>query len=165
MDELLGQVSEASNFLVIIVAKMTRADLIYLSMQLHMGIIAASVPTLKPLFKKSATPSHINQYDDIERAQTVGSAGKPSKRRRTFLTTNGTVMGDDNFEMSTRSSVRESMLEKFTASGQGKNNTVYSVTEERVGSEDNMLEFKQNLKGIRCTTEVTVNHTDKPSRS
>jgi hypothetical protein len=130
-------------------------------MQIHMGIIAASVPTLKPLFKRSANSSTNNQYDDIERAHTFGSAGKPVKHRKTFLTTNGTLMGNENFELSTRTSVRESVAEKFVASGQGKKRTFYSVAEERVGSEDNILNDKEDLKGIRCTTEVTIDHIVK----
>lgn len=144
-----------------VVAKLTIADFLHLSMQLHMGIIAASVPCLKPLFKKSSSStSNNNQYDDIERAQTFGS-GRPSKRRRTFLTTNGTLNGNEDFELSTRTSVRDSVLEKFTTPGQGKKNIVYSVTEERVGSEDNILDEKEDLKGIMRTREVTVQHTEK----
>lgn len=165
MDKFLGKVSSSSNFLVTVVAKLTIADFLHLSMQLHMGIIAASVPCLKPLFKKSSSStSNNNQYDDIERAQTFGS-GRPSKRRRTFLTTNGTLNGNEDFELSTRTSVRDSVLEKFTTPGQGKKNIVYSVTEERVGSEDNILDDKDNSRGIRRTTEVTVSHAEKPARS
>ncbi|KAI4632230.1 uncharacterized protein J4E87_001702 [Alternaria ethzedia] len=132
------------------------------NMQMHMGIIAASVPCLKPLFKKSSnsTSNNNNQYDDIERAQTYGS-GRPSKRRRTFLTTNGTLNGNENFELTSRTSVRESVLGNFSTSGQGKKNAVYSVTEERVGSEDNILDDKEDLKGIMRTREVTVQHAEK----
>ena len=131
-------------------------------MQMHMGIIAASVPCLKPLFKKSSnsTSNNNNQYDDIERAQTYGS-GRPSKRRRTFLTTNGTLNGNENFELTSRTSVRESVLGNFSTSGQGKKNAIYSVTEERVGSEDNILDDKEDMKGIMRTREVTVQHTEK----
>jgi hypothetical protein len=134
-------------------------------MQIHVGTIAASVPTLKPLFKKNTTTSNNNQYDDIERPQTFGSAGKPARRRKTFLTTNGTLMGNDNFELSTRASIRESVLDKFGNSGQDKKNAVYSVTEERIGSEDNMLSDKKELEGIRCTTEFTVDHTERQAQS
>jgi hypothetical protein len=134
-------------------------------MQIHTGIIAASVPTLKPLFKKSTNSSINNQYDDIERARTFGSAGQPARRRKTFLTTNGTLMGNENFELSTRTSVRESVVEKLVASGQGKKKTFYSVTEERTGSEDNILDDREDLKGIKCTTEVTIDRTEKQAQS
>jgi hypothetical protein len=125
-----------------------------------MGIIAASVPTLKPLFKRSADSSKNNQYDDIDRAQTYGSSGKPSKRRKTFLTTNGTVMENENFEMTTRTSVRGSVFEMSSPSGQAKKNAFYSVTEERVGSEDHILDDNEDLKGIKRTTEVIVDRTE-----
>ena len=42
-----------------------------------------------------------------------------------------------------------------------KRNDVYSVTEERVGSEDNILDDKEDLKGIMRTREVTVQHAEK----
>jgi len=42
-----------------------------------------------------------------------------------------------------------------------KENAVYSVTDERVGSEDNILDDNEDLKSIMRTREVTVQHTEK----
>lgn len=57
------------------------------------------------------------------------------------------------------------MVEKLVASGHGKKKTFYSVTEERTGSEDNILDDREDLKGIKCTTEVTIDRTEKQAQS
>lgn len=74
-------------------------------------------------------------------------------------------MGNENFELSTETSVRESVVEKVVASSQGKQKTFYSVNEERTGSGDNILDDREDLKGIRCTTEVTIDLTEKQAQS
>ncbi|KAI4639191.1 hypothetical protein J4E93_009369 [Alternaria ventricosa] len=81
------------------------------------------------------------------------------------LTTNGNLKGNENSEGPTRTSVRGYLLHEFTPSGRSKKNAVYSVTEERVGSEDNILDDKEDLKGIMRTREVTVQHTEKADQT
>jgi hypothetical protein len=118
------------------------------SMQLNVGIIAASIPTMKPLLRKTTGTSNgpnYNQYDDIEKPKTFGS-GAPSRPRRSIMSTlNGTRADEEVFEMTTR----------LSPSGQDQKNTIYTVSEERAGSEDLILD-EQSLNRIRCTTEVVV---------
>jgi hypothetical protein len=59
-------------------------------MQLNVGIIAASIPALKPLLKKPMNRPRRNPYDDIEQQETIGS-GKSPKPRLTFRTTKDTT--------------------------------------------------------------------------
>jgi hypothetical protein len=117
-------------------------------MQLNVGIIAASIPTMKPLLRKTAGTSNgpnYNQYDDIEKPKTFGSGG-PSRPRRSIMSTlNGTRTDEEVFEMTTR----------LSPSDQDQKNAIYTVSEERAGSEDHILDGR-NLNRIRCTTEVVV---------
>ena len=112
--------------------------------------MAASIPTLKPFLKiKSGTSNanQNNQYDDIEKPKTIGSE-RISKPCRSILSTPGTRTGAEVFEMSTR----------LSPSGQNRKNKVDTVSEERAGSEDLILENdEKNLNRIRCTTKVVVN--------
>jgi outer membrane cobalamin receptor len=118
------------------------------SIQLNVGIIAASIPAMKPLLKKTTGTSkghNHNQYDDIENPKTFGSGG-PSRPRRSIMSTlNGTRTDEEDFEMTTR----------LSSSGQDQKNVIYTVSEERAGSEDLILDEK-NLNRIRCTAEVVV---------
>lgn len=65
------------------------------SLQLNVGIIAACIPTLKPLLRshsrQTQTPRR-SAYADIEHAATIGSARqlKPGSRREGYRDTNGT---------------------------------------------------------------------------
>lgn len=56
------------------------------------------------------------------------------------------------------------MIEKCTFPDQGKKNVVYSITEERIGSVDNIVDDKE-LQDIRCTTEYAVGHTEMKAQS
>ncbi|KAF1937116.1 hypothetical protein EJ02DRAFT_458977 [Clathrospora elynae] len=121
-------------------------------LQLNVGIIASSIPTMKPLLKKGIAISNgdqYNQYNSIERSGQSGDL-KATKPRRSYLGTNDIRAADGSYEMNKR----------FATSGQSRKPTDYSINEDRSGSEDAIFEIKgQELKGIRRTTEVVIkNH-------
>lgn len=117
-------------------------------LQLNVGIIAASIPAMKPLLRKATGTSNApnyNKYDDIDKPKTFGSGG-PSRPRRSIMSTLiGTRTDEEDFEMTTR----------LSPSGQNQKNAIYTVSEERAGSEDLILDEK-NQNRIRRTTEVVV---------
>jgi hypothetical protein len=101
-------------------------------------------PLLKEITGTSNGPNY-NQYDDIEKPMTFGSGG-PSRPRRSIMSTlNGTRTNEEDFEMTTR----------ISPLGQDQKNVIYTVSEERAGSDDLILDEK-NLNRIGCTTEVVV---------
>ena len=112
-------------------------------MQLNVGIIAASIPTMKPLLRqksRSSDDERIDRFDDIDRPKTFGSSGRASKRK-TLSATVGTKT-EVCFEMVSRLNVRDK-------------NTVYNIRADRAGSEDDILDRSERRdKQIQCTTEV-----------
>ena len=119
------------------------------SIQLNVGIIAATIPTLKPLLKKSGLVSsgdRYNQFDlnDRRAGGTIGSGMKTPRSRRLY--SNSMTEGADQhgYEMG----------KNFQTSKHGASTHVYAT---RSGSEDTILD--QNAvesRGIKCTTEVVV---------
>ncbi|RMZ67700.1 integral membrane [Pyrenophora seminiperda CCB06] len=127
-------------------------------LQLNVGIIAASIPTLKPLLRKATGTSHDSPYDhfnDIERPKTIGTA-RVSRPRRSFLTAMANRAGRDNFEM-TRMQAESAQSCKIE---------VYTVNDERAGSEDSILGRESpDANRIRCTTEVVVDSVERDPRA
>ncbi|KAF2825008.1 hypothetical protein CC86DRAFT_468265 [Ophiobolus disseminans] len=119
-------------------------------MQLNVGIIAASIPTLRGLLRNTtivSTGNRYNQFDDSQQPAilTIGSGRRISKPQKTFP--NAVYLNDDgeSHEMSKRSA---------------KN--TYHVDVGRTGSEDNILESSNDdANRIRCTTKVTVDSVEK----
>jgi hypothetical protein len=132
------------------------------SLQLNVGIIAASIPTLKPLLRKVSDSSSSNQYDqfqDGEKPRTIGS-GPPSRPRRSILTTLGGSRTDTQADHETYDMWRES-----AGSAQAGKNEVYAITEGNIGSEDHILgEKSHDLRQITCATEVVINNQGKDYR-
>jgi hypothetical protein len=119
-------------------------------MQINVRIIAASIPTLKPILKRKSGTSNANQYnqyDDIEKPKIIGSERR-FKPRRSILSTLGTRTDAEDFKITTR----------LSPSGQNRKIKVNTVSEERAGSEDLILENDgKNMNRTRCTTKVVVN--------
>ncbi|RII15465.1 hypothetical protein CUC08_Gglean003506 [Alternaria sp. MG1] len=124
-------------------------------LQLNVGIIAASIPTLKPLTKKRASETRRRQYDDIEQhVETIGS-GRKYKPQLSFWAKSAAT--DKTIEMGKRQSLRE----KFSVSTTDQKDTVYSQTGDRAGSQERILELdNEDSKRIRCTTEVIVERSE-----
>jgi hypothetical protein len=104
-------------------------------MQINVGIIAASIPTLKPLLKRkpgTLNANQYNRYDDIEKPKTIGSERR-SKPCRSILSTLGTRTDTEVFELATQ---------------QDWKNDLYSVGQERVGSEDIILESDAQVMNL-----------------
>ena len=128
---------------------MEASKLIKHSIQLNVGIIAATIPTLKPLLKKSGLVSSgdaYNQFDgNVHRAGgTIGSGMKTPRSRRLY--SNSMTEGGDQ--------IGYEMRKDFQTSKHGASTHVYAT---RSGSEDTILD--QNAvesRGIKCTTEVVV---------
>ena len=127
------------------------------SLQLNVGIIVASIPTLKPLLRRATSTSngnHYDQYNDVERPKTIGS-GRASRPRRSILTTIGTKADNETFEM----------MRTHAGSAQSRKIEVYTVNEERAGSEDRILGSESHqVNRIKCTTEVVVDSVERDSR-
>ncbi|KAI4666515.1 uncharacterized protein J4E79_002554 [Alternaria viburni] len=130
--------------------------------QLNVGIIAASIPTLKPLLRKISKSTNSNQYNqfhDGDKARTIGSA-PPSRPRKSILTTLSGTRTDKNADTEAYE-----MWRATAGSAQGGKNEIYAVSEERAGSEDYILGgHPHDSKQIKCTTEVTINNEGTNSR-
>ncbi|KAI4639192.1 hypothetical protein J4E93_009370 [Alternaria ventricosa] len=130
--------------------------------QLNVGIIAASIPTLKPLLRKiskSTNSNQYNQFQDGDKARTIGSA-PPSRPRRSILTTLSGTRTDKRADAEAYE-----MWRATAGSAQGGKNEIYAVSEERAGSEDYILGgHPHDSKQIKCTTEVTINNEGTDSR-
>lgn len=121
-------------------------------MQLNVGIIAATIPTLRPLLRKSGLATSENRYNQFDANDslakgTIGSGLTPRPRNIDSLWTH-TGPGQVNFEM-VNAPYR-------TTNGAAKIN-IYSAPSERSGSEaDIVSHIVADAKGIRCTTKVVV---------
>lgn len=121
-------------------------------MQLNVGIIAATIPTLRPLLKKSGLTTSgnaYNQFDGQDRPYnaTIGSGMKTPKSRRTTLPAGADELG---YEMA---------KDPRTTPHQGRTTQIYSGHDDRSGSEETILDRNRGgSKGIKCTTEVVVGH-------
>ena len=116
---------------------------------MNVGIIAATIPTLKPLLKKSGLVSsgdRYNQFDlnDRRAGGTIGSGMKTPRSRRLY--SNSMTEGADQhgYEMG----------KNFQTSKHGASTLVYAT---RAGSEDTILDqIVVESRGITRTTEVVV---------
>jgi hypothetical protein len=123
-------------------------------MQINVGIVAASVPTLKPLLRRGVNTSNANQYnqyDDIEKSETIGSERR-TRPCRSILGTLGTRTDDEIFELASR----------LAPLGHTQKNNIYTLGGERAGSEDLIVESDaKDSNRIRCTTEVVLENEKK----
>ncbi|KAH6870466.1 hypothetical protein BKA58DRAFT_440014 [Alternaria rosae] len=130
--------------------------------QLNVGIIAASIPTLKPLLRKISNSTNSNQYNqfqDGDKARTIGS-GPPSRPRRSILTTLSGTRTDRRADTEAYE-----MWRATAGSAQGGKNEIYAVSEERAGSEDHIVGGNPpGSKQIKCTTEVVISNEGADSR-
>ncbi|EUC43007.1 hypothetical protein COCMIDRAFT_101999 [Bipolaris oryzae ATCC 44560] len=147
---------------------------VYGFLQLNVGIIAACIPTLKPLLRStpsSRTPRR-SAYNDIEHAETIGS-GRAHKPRASFLNTTKasptttTLTIDETFEMANRGSLRDTLA----GGGGGPNaqkNVVYSGRNEvPTSSQERILHAQvggEDASKILCTTEVVVDSVERVRR-
>lgn len=121
-------------------------------MQLNVGIIAASIPTLRPLLRKAGlatSENRYNQFDANDRLATgtIGSGMTPRPRKIDSLWTHAGP-GQVNFEMMN--------TPRRTTDG-GATTKIYSARSERSGSEVDLLSRDDgDTKGIRCTTKVVL---------
>lgn len=128
------------------------------SLQLNFGIIAASIPTLKPLLRGGMGTSSGNRYNAYDGAggsgakMTIGG-GRMTGPRKSILRSND----PKGFEMN--------KLSKSSASGK-KDKDLYTIGMERTGSEDYILDSPNAASkgGIICTTEVSINNAGADGR-
>jgi len=143
------------------------ANLRSASLQLNLGIIAATIPTLKPLLKKTIGTSSSNQYDQFNEIEhpgvsTIGSSRKRSKLHKSFFNTVHTNTDEGDFEMM---NMGYGARDRLAATGRGGEN-MYNVDVDRAGSKDHILEGDtKKLGSIMCTTEVVVDSTRRDSQS
>jgi hypothetical protein len=120
-------------------------------LQLNVGIIAASIPTTKPLLKKYGGASSYfphNQYNGIDRSG-QSAALKASRSRRSNLSPAITHTNGEDFEM-------------VKSPNQSRKVSVYGVNTERTGSEEWILDDgSKDGHQIMRTTEVIVNNVEK----
>lgn len=124
-------------------------------MQLNVGIIAATIPTLGPLFRKRAVTTSYNPYNQFDgRANvTIGSGIKTPRSRSVYSISTYAGPGQVDYEMTE---------DLNNASDRGRTTHIYSGHDERLGSEDDILGHGDgDAKGIRCTTKVIVRDADK----
>ena len=130
-------------------------------MQLNVGIITASIPTLKPLLRGATQSSSSgNRYKAYDGAGGSGGlitigGGKISRPRRSVLHSNNP--NEAGYEMSNK------LSSKSSASGK-KDQDLYTIPMDRTGSEDYILENGMSKGGIMCTTEVSINNGEKDGR-
>lgn len=130
-------------------------------MQLNVGIIAASIPTLRSLLRKGNDSTSRNQYDrfndhDRPANATIGSAVKIPRSRKTDMHSLQ-MDGDEEFEMS---------RDVSNKSKRGAQARVYSVNEDMLGSKDRILRTRdESPKGIRRTTEVVIDTVENNRRT
>lgn len=121
-------------------------------MQLNVGIIAATAPTLRPLLRKSGlvtSESRYNQFDANDRVAnaTIGSGLTPRPRKIDSLWTHANPERVD-FEL---------MNATHGIPNGGATINIYSDRDDQPGNEDDVLgRDVGDSKGIRCTTEVVV---------
>jgi hypothetical protein len=125
-------------------------------MQLNVGIIAANIPTMRPLIRKTArskSDSRYNQFNDAEHIHTIGSGPKTPRSRRGFFTSIYADVEQANYEMT------NARCERLAAASRNGETPIYTVDGDRIGSEERILSHDaQDIKGIKCTTEVVVNN-------
>lgn len=120
------------------------------SIQLNVGIIASSIPTLKPLLNKTIRSTGDDRRNNLNEGErlanaTIGSGMKTPKSRKAFLSSLYTDAIESSHGMICN-----------TTSHNGKSH-VYSAQEYRFGSEDRILGYGADIsKHIKCTTEVVV---------
>lgn len=124
------------------------------SMQLNIGVIAASIPTMKPLLKTGAATLYGDRntpYRNYERSNDLNGP-KACMPRRSFLALEDTRTIDESYEMSTR----------LTATSSSRVDNFDSTYRDRVGSEECILETANtNAKRIMRTTEVVINNAER----
>ena len=129
-------------------------------MQLNIGIIAATIPTLKPLLKKaglSTSENRYNQFDDNGRFNaTIGSGGGGGIRSG--------GPNEPGYELDYEMAKDTRSLDAYRSEEHGRAAEIYSG---RAGSEEAILCRTRGggeAKGITCTTEVFVGHGESGER-
>ena len=122
------------------------------SLQLNVGIIAATAPTLRPLLRKSSLTTSENRYNQFDANDrlvngTIGSGVTPRPRKIDSLWSHAGPV-QVNFEMMNNP--------RRTPNGVATSN-IYSGRDEQLGSEVEILGRDcRDAKGIRCTTKVVI---------
>jgi len=118
-------------------------------LQLNVGIIAATIPTLKPLLKKAGLSTSGDRYNQFDRQaqNTIGSGMKTPRSRMLYSNTMHAETDQLGYEMT----------KGFNTSIRGGITPVYSNHNERSGSEDTILEQAiVEPRGIKRTTKVVI---------
>ncbi|KAH7083570.1 hypothetical protein FB567DRAFT_604586, partial [Paraphoma chrysanthemicola] len=133
------------------------------TMQLNMGIIAANIPTLKPLLQKIIRTTSGDGYQQHNVAVrlgngTIGSGNKLCRPRIGYRNSVYVRTEGGRFE-----TIRNSRMHgQLKALDRGLKADMYSVDEDRVGSEERILDgVFDDPKSIKCTTELVVNTVKK----
>ena len=128
-------------------------------MQLNVGIIAAAIPTLRPLLRKSGlatSENRYNQFDANDRLAngTIGGELTPRPHKIDSLWTH-TGPGQINFE---------TMNAPHRTTNGAATTNIDSARSERSGSEVDILSRSvADAEGIRCITKVVVGESAEKS--
>jgi hypothetical protein len=130
------------------------------SMQLNVGIIAANIPTMRPLLRKplrTTSEERYNRFNDVEHIPTIGSDPKTPRSRKGFFTAIYADVDEQKYEMANARN-----RERLAASSRTQESPIYIAEEDRIGSEERILSHNaEHPKGIKRTTEVVVNNVKK----
>jgi hypothetical protein len=138
-------------------------------MQLNIGIIAANIPTMRPLLRRTfgtTTGDRYNQFNDVNRLPhaTIGSAPKTPRSGKGFFTSIYADVDEANYEMT--KNARDRDRQRLAASSPSRDVQIYTVDADRTGSEERILSHSaEDSKHIKCTTEVVVNNVKKDDLS
>jgi hypothetical protein len=129
-------------------------------MQLNVGIIAANIPTMRPLLRKpfrTTSDERCNHFNDVEHIPTIGSDPKTPRSRKGFFTAIYADVDEQKYEMANACN-----RERLAASGRNRESPVYTVEEDRIGSEERIWSHNaEHPKSIKRTTEVVVNYVKR----
>jgi hypothetical protein len=121
------------------------------SMQLNVGIIAATIPTLRPFLKKSGPTmsDRYNQFDANNRLAngTIGSGLTPRSRK---IDSVWTYTRPERVDFEMMNVPRDAVA----------TTNIYSTRDKRSCSEEYILARDRDAKEIRCTTRVVVRESN-----